>query len=262
MINWSHDFDEITLNSESVTPYSFDLRHYRERLYVSRTNPPCIDAPASAIVDEVAVKNVDYPMAGNSPDFDVTTAGDGYELRENSAYAVTWYAVKGEYLISLDPDDVFTVGTTYRVDITLKASYGYRFKYDNPDTPNMKSTTINGLMASCVSTYNYLRQVPERELKISYTFPSCPGDVVSQIEITGVAEPVADETPSYEAVMLTDACNFSDYEDSKNRNGACWYDYTAGDFMRTTDKFVTGHEYSITFELFLRLMDTDLTRAM
>lgn len=251
VINWSHDFDEITLNSESVTPYSFDLSHYREWLYVSRTYSPCTDAPASAIVDDVAVKNVDYPMAGKSPDFDVTTVGDGYGLHENSAYAVNWYAVKGEYLISLDSDDVFTVGTTYRVDITLKANYGYRFKYDNPETPNMKSATINGLMASCVNTYNYVRQVPERELKISYTFPSCPGDVVSQIEITGVAEPVAGETPSYAAVMLTDACDFSGYEDSKNKNGVCWYDKTAGDFLRTTDTFTEGHEYTVSFEIFV-----------
>ena len=249
--NWYSDFDEITLNGESVTAYNFDLSSYRNRLYVSRTYPPCTDAPTETVIDEVAVKNLDYPMAGNTPDHTVTTVGDFYGLHNDRAYDINWYIVKGDYLITMDDDDVFTVGTTYRVDITLKANYGYRFKYDNPDTPNMKSATVNGLMASCVNRYYYERPVPERELKISYTFPPCPGDVVSQIEITGVAEPVAGEKPSYAAVMLTDACDFSGYEDSKNKNGINWYDETAGDFLRTSDTFIAGHEYTVSFEIFV-----------
>jgi len=245
------NFDEVTLNGEEATIRHFMYKDYKEYLYIERKYPAVTDAPASAIVDEVAVKNVDYPMAGNTPDFDVTTAGDGYGLHDNSAYAVNWYAVKGEYLVELDRDDVFTVGTTYRVYVTLKANYGWRFKYDDPETPNLKSVKINGLSADYAKNYAYERAVFDKELKISYTFQPCPGDMVSQIDITGVAAPVAGQTPSYSAVMLTDACDFFDYEDSKNKNGACWYDYTAGDFMRKTDTFIAGHEYSITFELLI-----------
>ena len=245
------NFDEVTLNGEDATFRHFMYKDYKKYLYIERRYPAVTDTPASAIVDEVAVKNLDYPMAGNAPDFDVTTASDGYGLHDNSAYSVNWYAVKGEYLIELDRDDVFTVGTTYRVYVTLKANYGWRFKYDNPETPNLKSVKINGLSANYAKNYAYERDVFDKELKISYTFGPCPGDKVSQIDIVGVTAPAAGQTPSYSAVMLTDACVFSDYEDSKNKNGACWYDYTAGDFVRTTDTFIEGHEYSITFELLI-----------
>jgi len=244
-------FDEVTLNGESVAIRHFINKDYKKYLYVEREYPAVTDVPAGAIVDEVTVKNVDYPMAGNAPDFDVTTSGDGYGLHENSAYAVNWYAVKGEYLIELDRDDVFTAGTTYRVYVTLKSNYGWRFKYDNPETPNLKSVKINELSADYASNYAYERDVFDKELKISYTFGPCPGDMVSQIDITGVTAPAAGAVPSYDAAMLSDACVFSDYEDSKNKNGACWYDYTAGDFVRTTDTFVEGHEYSISFEIFV-----------
>ena len=247
---YTSHFDEVTLNAEDARIYHFTYKNFKEYLYIEKEYSACTDAPAGAIVDEVAVKDVDFPMAGESPDFEITTVGDGYGLLDNDAYAINWYAVKGEYLISLDSDDVFTVGTTYRVDITLKANYGYRFKYDNPETPNMTSAKINGQRVDIVPYYSYVVPVPEKELKISYTFPPCAGDTVSLIEITGVIPPAVGETPSYEAVMLSEACIFSDYEDSKNKNGACWYDYTAGDFVKTTDTFIAGHEYSITFELF------------
>lgn len=248
--SYSSHFDEVTLNGETARIRHFTGKDFKKYLFVEREYSAVGEAPAGAIVDTVGVKNIDYPVAGQNPDFDATTVGDFYGLHENSAYAVNWYAVKGEYLISLDEGYVFTAGTTYRVDVTLKASYGYRFKYDNPETPNMNSATINGLMADYAKHYAYVRPIADKELKLSYTFPPCPGDTVSLIEITGLIPPAVGETPSYEAVMLSDAVVFSDYEDSKNKNGACWYDHTAKDFLRTTDTFEEGHEYSVTFELF------------
>jgi len=246
---WS-SFDEVTLNGENVAVKHFSYKNYKEYLYVERDFSPCTDAPEGAIVDTVEVKNIDYPMAGNSPDFDATTHGDFYGLHGNGAYAVNWYTVKGEFLISMDEDDVFVAGNTYRVDVTLTANYGCRFKYDNPETPNMISATINGIRADYAKNFAYVRPVPEKELKISYTFPPCPGDVVSHIEISGVDEPMTGMTPSYDAVLLTDACVFSGYEDSKNVNGICWYDYTERDFLKKTDTFIEGHEYGVTFEIF------------
>ena len=214
----------------------------------------CTDAPANKVLDKAMVYHLETPFAGNHPDFEVTVdpgeGRDGLSLNPNPAYAVNWYAIVGDYSIRLSSDDVFTVGTTYRVDVSLMADLGYRFKYDNPETPNMTWIDIEGHRAEATNSFNYIRDIPERELMISYTFAPCPGDTVSLIEITGVIPPAAGETPSYEAIMLSEACVFSDYEDSKNKNGACWYDYTAGDFLRTTDTFIAGHEYSITFELF------------
>ena len=213
----------------------------------------CTDAPADKVIDRAMVYHLETPFAGNHPDYEVTVdpgeGRDGLSLNPNPAYAVNWYAVVGDYSILLSSDDVFTVGTTYRVDVSLMADLGYRFKYDNPETPNMTWIDIEGHRATATNSFNYIRDIPERELMISYTFAPCPGDTVSRIEITGVAEPVAGETPSYSAVMLSEACDFSDYEDSKNKNGACWYDYTAGDFVKKNDTFIAGHEYSITFEI-------------
>ena len=214
----------------------------------------CTDAPANKVIDKAMVYHLETPFAGNTPDVEVTVdpgeGRDGLSLNPNPVYAVNWYAVKDGFSIRLDSDDVFTVGTTYRVDVSLVADYGYRFKYDNPETPNMTWIDIEGHRAEATNSFNYIRDIPERELMISYTFAPCPGDTVSLIEITGVIPPAVGETPSYEAVMLSEACLFSDYEDSKNKNGACWYDYTAGDFVKKNDTFIAGHEYSITFELF------------
>ena len=118
------------------------------------------------VVSAIAVTEVDPPVAGNRPDYDVTVTATGcYKEDYSNTYwknGVRWRdTTAGE---NMKPTDTFVEGHQYIVQFSMINRNGYTFYSSGGGIPT--KCTVNGLPATEVFTYD------DGTFGFSYEFPA------------------------------------------------------------------------------------------
>jgi len=218
---------------------------------LTRTFEACPAPPAE--IRSVNIVDLDTPFDLADPDFSATAEGPNYivdTIHSIQPFSYTngicWVQQLGNgYTYSLDKgSDVFGRGKIYTVRILVQAEYPYRFLISSDKTKPDISAYIKGYRCEVEAANGY---DPYYYAILKYTFPACPYGL-TRIETANVKDvqiPKAGVTPDYE-VTPDVGMTVLDDEGTVIKNGICWYDYTAGAFLKPTDTFIKGHEYSIS----------------
>ncbi|MBO4885118.1 MAG: hypothetical protein J5602_07380, partial [Clostridia bacterium] len=199
-------------------------------------------AKATALIESVAITDVDAPEAGATPDYDVTVNGKGV-VRDNYTGSswmngVLWRDITAD--APVNPTDTFVAGHQYKVFVSLISDASYTFYNEGGDVAT--TGTINGFAAE---THKY-----STGAGFSYAFPALPVPVapaalIESVAITDVDAPAAGQTPDYDVTVSGEGCHKEDYNDDSTKGGVYWYDVTADSAVKTTDTFIGGHEYML-----------------
>ncbi|MBR4726851.1 MAG: hypothetical protein IK080_03075, partial [Clostridia bacterium] len=208
-------------------------------------------AVPSALIESVTITGVDAPVAGATPDCDVTVSATGCYKRDYSNEwikdGVAWYDLTASKAIKTT--DTFIAGHAYRVDVYMISEDGYTFY--NADGSAATAGTINGNAAE-TDRYNATL------LLFMYTFPAlpeaaAPAALIESVTITDVDAPVVGATPDFDVTVSGTGCQKEDYNvDTSSdywKDGVKWADKTTHTFLRPTDTFLAGHEYSVVVSM-------------
>ncbi len=180
-----------------------------------------------ADITSVDVTGITEPFAGGSADMNGTVTGTGYEIAN-----IEWYDSTNGYGNYINNITSFSEGREYTLDIFISTTDNNSFSLD-PDyeIPDL-SVTINGKSAGVYSEGN-------RDEAIIFRKYKTPVEVVT---VTGIDVPAAGATPDLEAVSTKAGYKISKVE---------WYDTTSTPHQKlsATDKFVTGHSYTVQVTL-------------
>ena len=199
-----------------------------------------------ALVSSVTITGVDAPVAGKTPDYNITAKGSGFV---NDTYAssywkngICWIDVT-EDNSALAIDDTFEAGHAYKVRVSLYAKDGYTFK--NAAGEVATKATFDGK----ASTGSHQFDEPEN-IGFEYEFPPL-AQVVTGAAIT-IDAPTAGAKPDYTASGSGAGFDVESDYSSENiwLNGVEWYDMTANKWVHAdTDTFTAGHQYKVIVSL-------------
>ena len=195
-------------------------------------------------INTIKLTGVGKPYPGMKPNLQALPVEAGYQVAtdyNSSPYnkGVCWIDKTTNSFIYPDKD-TFVEGHTYEVSIRVTAKSGYEFEVSG-DSPNV-TATVNSGSATAYRLYN----VSAKEaVNIGYNFGICKKGVVSQVKITGLAEPKPDQTPSYTTTTNSAYYSVASVTNEYGRkNGIRWYDGTdKKNLTPGKDKFVAGHIY-------------------
>lgn len=138
--------------------------------------------PVDRVITEVAITDVEWPVAGATPDYEVTIDPEAkYKVdsfsAENVKKGISWARVNGAYDDEkVYPTDTFKRGESYRCRIVLEKKSTYAFASDSV-------ITVNGQPAAAEISND------GQYMFVEYTFPYTKAAVVSKITLD-MPEPV------------------------------------------------------------------------
>lgn len=134
------------------------------------------------VINEVIIKDVEWPVTGNTPDYDVTIDPnanykvDSFSV-ENIKKGISWTCLNGAYNDKkVYPTDTFKRGESYKIRIVIEKKSIYAFAAD-------AVITVNGETASAEMSND------GQYIYVEYVFPYTKAAVVSGIALN-MPEPV------------------------------------------------------------------------
>jgi len=194
-------------------------------------------------VSKVEVNDIDLPVVGEYPDYEVTYGDTTYGEQkitgdEYIKNGVLWHCdTTGKYM---KPGvDKFIGGYDYSVFVYLSTITNYEFKYVSSSDSYTVSGKINGKSA-------YLEECNNTDAIIGYTFTAARKEITN-VKVDGIDAPKEGELADYEATLGdTTYAPMYTKEDAETRNSIMWYDETTGEYMKPgVDRFIGGHKYSV-----------------
>ncbi len=188
-------------------------------------------------IDSVSVTGVTWPAPGEKPVYAAQMPlGAEYELENYDSGSwhngIYWEDMTDNR--TLDQDDVFVSGHTYRITISLVGKNGAVFAEDDV------SAAVNGKEAESVIRYE------NWNIGVTATF-QCVGMTVHAVHL-GIQSPEAGESPDWNVTVTEPGAHYEieDYTSGNWKNGVIWHDMTKDKDMGANDRFVTGHQYRVT----------------
>ena len=194
------------------------------------------------IIDDVAL-TIDPPKQNGTPAQSVTAGGNGYKKALGND-AIYWTkSDDGETWTSMNSNETFSIGKYYRVAIDVMALNGYVFDIDPQIEPNV-AATINGYYAEVL---RYPEEDPSELICVRYNFGILNDNIIEQIDIDGVIEPVVGEHPNYNCAISGSGYTINNAYSNGTYviNGICWRDVTFDMWVKPDMTFQIGHEYKV-----------------
>nr|MCR4804951.1 hypothetical protein [Clostridia bacterium] len=163
--------------------------------------------------------------------------------RDNFYNGVAWYDLTAHKY--MNTADTYVYGHKYRVSIAMKPfdSYAENGFYTGTDGSYCGIASVNEKYATASSPTAH----DTKSIIVSYTFPDICPKVITSIEITGIIEPVAGETPIYTASVPADSgYRISTYSEGAYLNGISWYNSVYEFDMTPEKEFWSGSSYLAT----------------
>ena len=185
---------------------------------------------------------MDEPVLGGTPDRDITVTSDRYTV----AVSHIGYVFDGAPVDEANvPDDyVFRAGD--RITVALYVSV---FDEDNEPVPLSKwllpTTTLNGKPVEVNYVANAVTYIQLYEIE---------KPVLPTVDVYDLDVPTAGRTPDYNVSYdkLDPNDEFHSYyldeyfDDDYVHHGIEWYDVTDDQYLKPTDTFIEGHQYTVT----------------
>ena len=192
---------------------------------------------------------IDPPKQNGKPDQTVACGDTAYKHatgNENMWDDVDVYweeSTDGKTWTRMAANATFTVGKHYRASINVLARRGNLFAIDAQVEPNVL-TIVNGYYAT---VSRYPEEDPGELICVTYDFGMLNDNIIEQIDIDGVAEPVVGESPSYNCAIAGSGYTINTAYDNGTYaiNGMAWYDVTYDMWMKPAMTFQIGHEYKV-----------------
>lgn len=200
------------------------------------------------IVRDVAL-TIDPPKQNGTPDQTVTCGDYAYKQatgNDNMWDDVDVYweeSTDGKTWTKMASNSTFTIGKHYRASVDVMTRNGNIFDIDAQIEPNVVAT-VNGYYAE---VFRYPEVDPSELICVRFDFGILNDNIIEQIDIDGVIEPVVGENPNYScAISGTGYTVNTTYDNGKYAiNGMCWYDVTFDMWMKPNMTFQIGHEYKV-----------------
>lgn len=198
-----------------------------------------VAASATGTIVDVQVKNLEAPIAGNLPDYDVDFSNSSLKLSDRG---IVWFNHETGW--DMDPGQTFVEGNSYRVMIYITVESGYEFRVQDNGKPDL-NTALNNISED-IQVYG-----DENEILIQYDFDPCEKvKEITEIEINGFQEPEIGAKVNFNAVEGDGF--YSNGNVSPFKNGIKWYDETEKKsviYLSSTGYFAKDHVYSAQINL-------------
>ena len=240
------DGGTVTMGSTRITDVNrADDKHISFTYYFGEAP----GAPAPALVERVAIADLKAPVAGETPDYDVTVTGEGAVLNAFSEpggvkNGVLWID-DGTYM---SPDAAFRPGRAYTVRVFVNSNAGYTFFQDDEFAT---AATINGEAAEAH------RYETPTSAYFSYTFPALaeaeePEEptvkLISSVDIA-ITPPEAGQNPSFDVTLTGEGCRMAEDGNENWVHGVMFMDRTTYSTVTATDVFQEDETYEAHFSL-------------
>ena len=202
---------------------------------------------AVTLIGGVAVTDIDAPVAGQTPDYDVTVSATGCHKEDINdgewKNGVCWRDLTTDE--GVKTTDTFIAGHEYMVIISMTSDSGYTFLNEDGDIAT--AGTVNGSAAQAS------RNTAEN-IGFKYTFPKVegveiPAVLIESVDIIGLTAPAVGETPDYDVTAAGPGYGVEDSSFMTLRNGVLWHDETTADDLSSDDTFMEGHAYTVTVSI-------------
>lgn len=184
-------------------------------------------------VDSVSFSGIIAPSATQHPQYNPPTMTGSYTLFDDEEFTggaqfnfvngIQWTSVNG----LLDATSVFEMGGVYSMTFFIKTFDTHRF-----------TDWVDGNANIGYVDVMVLPDDPTIAM-VTVTFAPCDGGVLSEVNISGIKNPVHGEAPDYEFTYG------EGYDLGTSADAIVWYDLTANKKLLSTDTFVYGHEYEL-----------------
>lgn len=184
-------------------------------------------------VDSVSFSGLTAPSATQHPQYNPPAMTGSYTLFDDEEFTggaqfnfvngIQWTSVNGP----LDATSVFEMGGVYSMTFFIKTFDTHRF--------------TNWVDGSADVGYVDVMVLPDDPTiaMVTVTFAPCDGGVLSEVNISGIKNPVHGEAPDYEFTYG------QGYDLGTSADAIVWYDLTADKKLLSTDTFIYGHEYEL-----------------
>ena len=215
-VNGKNATVKFSSNSVGWTAYNFIT------IYIKFDKLP---EPQNTVLTKIAITNVAMPKIGESckPSYDITY--QGYDLD-----FIKWYNVTDGKFSS--DNDKFESGKQYDLYVFFKAKEGYEFRTSEDGYPDVNAYVNNIPLTARKNLDEDSKKSIFVQLELDVLREP---QVVSEIYITGVDEPVVGATPDFEADE-NEVCNII---------VVAWVNYTDSVYMENNDKFEAGKVYGV-----------------
>ena len=213
-----------------------------------------VTASAAPTISFVGVENLRFPLAGNTPDYNVSFTSSYLSAKENvNGYdlvnGIIWYRLDtpntGSTPIEkkMDKNDVFELGKKYRVRIFVMPDNGASFA-NSAMTSRIYEQTSDVLQAKFKqATVTTPSGNTVTDYKVVYCDYVCEKAAIDSVEITGLKMPKAGEYPDDDCNVLTEGVYVN------NLNSKVEWIYKGSIMNPATDKFVAGETYKLSIWL-------------
>ena len=196
---------------------------------------------------------IDPPKQNGTPDQTVACGDYGYKQatgNDNMWDDVDVYweeSTDGNTWTKMASNATFTVGKHYRASINVMTRSGNIFDIDAQIEPNVVAT-VNGYYAE---VFRYPEEDPSELICVRYDFGILNDNIIEQIDIDGVTEPVVGEKPSYDCAISGSGYTINNAYSNGTYviNGIAWYDVTDDKWVYPNDTFEIGHEYKVFIDV-------------
>lgn len=192
---------------------------------------------------------IDPPKQNGTPD--QTVACGDYAYKQATGNDNMWDDVdvyweessNGQTWTKMASNSTFTVGKHYRASVDVMTRNGNVFDIDAQIEPNVVAT-VNGYYAE---VFRYPEEDPSELICVRFDFGILNDNIIEQIDIDGVIEPVVGEHPNYSCAISGTGYTVNTAYDNGTYaiNGMCWYDVTFDMWMKPNMTFQIGHEYKV-----------------
>ncbi|MBE6713556.1 MAG: carboxypeptidase regulatory-like domain-containing protein [Ruminococcaceae bacterium] len=199
-----------------------------------------------AVISEIEL-TIDPPKQNGLPDQSAVSGNSSYKQAPESVNMfdapLQWFeSSDGTSWTLMDLNDTYTVGYYYKVFIDVMPLAGYKFALDPQLDPDV-TATVNSYNAA-VSRYAEVN--PDELISVCYNFGQLNDNIIEQIDIEGITEPVVGSKPSYGcAVAGTGYTVNTAYDGTYGKGGVSWYDVTFDTWLKPDQTFRIGHEYKV-----------------
>ena len=186
------------------------------------------------VVENIAITNIDAPVAGQTPDYMANCFGTGYSMAGTNSgnwkvNGIVWLRDGNIYTGSImDNTEKFQAGHEYTVMIDLVADSGYTFLFNHGNSI-YAAATINGNTAQ-----RNIENCSANQYQIWYTF-TCGKQEIDTITLSGLDAPVGGNVP--------DTAVTAAYPEYYTVQSVTWTDIEGGAVGAT---FETGVPYQAT----------------
>ncbi|MBE6649528.1 MAG: hypothetical protein E7614_08450 [Ruminococcaceae bacterium] len=195
---------------------------------------------------------IDPPMEHYTPDQYVSCGSEAYKqaLAGDNMFdtPLQWQeSTDGKNWSVMKATDKFSVGKYYKVFIDLMVNGNYKFATNSQFDPQVNAK-VNGNTAT---VSRYTEEDPEKLISVCYNFGILNDNVIEEIRIDGVTEPVVGEKPSYDCAIsgVGYTVNTAYSNNTYVINGICWRDTTDDKWVYPKDTFQIGHKYKVFIDV-------------